>query len=130
MTKSIFLISAIILSTLFSCKKEDKQESSDIVFTKTCTFEEMSIKAVRNVEGMLSYTDEDISAHISYPEPVFVIDVPGELPMIVCNMPDDFKMELGASRKVLFSGLVGVYPETVDAYATYVEVSYLKWNDN
>lgn len=130
MTKFFLFTSAVILSLLFSCKKEDKQVSSDMVFTKTCTFEEMGIRTVRNIEGVLSYTDEDTRAHVSYPEPVFVIDVPGELPMIICNMPDDFTMESGASRKVHFSGFVGVYPETVDAYATYVELFYLKWNEH
>ncbi len=53
--------------------------------------------------------------------------LPGFLPLIVCNMPEDFEMEEDGARNIAFSGRILVYPEEVDAVSTEIELSFIKF---
>lgn len=57
-----------------------------------------------------------------------MIDTPGQLPLIICNMPPNFVLKDGDPRNVLFSGRFDDLDE-FDAVSANIELSYLKFMD-
>lgn len=92
----------LVLLASLSCKKEPND--SDLVFTETCDFSGSKVERVSRLNGSLSYTNNIMNLPPSELPPnaayVFLIKSRPSLPMVVCNMPSDFEMAEGESRKM------------------------------
>lgn len=115
----------VVLIGFLSCKKEDRD--SDLIFSETCDFSGSEVEVVDKLTGSLSYTDNVSGLAFPGGGHKFVINSPGLLPMVVCNMPAKFEMEEDASKNVTFSGHLLVLPEEIDAMNTDIELNYLKF---
>lgn len=108
-----------------SCKKNDKE--SDLAFSTTCDFAGSNTRLVEGGTGTLRYTG--LTSNTSLPDDKFVIESPGQLPMVVCNMPSTFELTADQTVRVTYSGRLLVLAAETDASNTEIELNYLKFEE-
>jgi hypothetical protein len=75
-------------------------------------------------QGILVYTDN--IGPIQMKEFAYFINIPGFLPLEVCNMPTAIKLNQYQNREINFSGKMTILPEEVDAFSTRLELTKVR----
>ncbi len=122
---SLVFVSLICLSFALSCQKVDNQMAIG-----NCDLQADKLLHVENETGTLVYTDYISGIKLSKAN-YFIIDTDIDnlsLPLEICNFPrEEFSyLEYGDSVNVIFSGQIGLLPETVDALNLIIELRSIK----
>src|SRR5690625_1376695 len=116
-------ISFVILCVIMvSCKNKDDEPVSQF---KKCDFPE-TVKTLdlKNEQGILNFSNSIEGIPVN--EYTYYIKYKGQLPMVICNMPEDIKIEKDTKVSVTFSGKMQVLDDRIDAISTLIELTVLK----